>query len=93
MEHQDARKLSSAAKHERRRQVIWAHKRGRSRSQIAAEVGLSYTAVINTLNRYAEAGMSGLASAPKGRPVCSGRSHSKEQEERVQQLIQEKRPE
>ena len=93
MEHQDARKLSPDAQHERRRQVIRAHKRGRSRSQIVQEVGLSYTAVTNTLKRYAEVGMAGLASAPKGRPVCSGRSLSKEQEERVQRLIQEKRPE
>jgi transposase len=93
MEHQDARKLSPDAQHERRRQVIRAHKRGRSRSQIAQEVGLSYTAVTNTLKRYAEVGMAGLASARKGRPVCSGRSLSKEQEERVQRLIQEKRPE
>ena len=93
MEHQDARKLSPAAQHERRCQVIRAHKRGRSRSQIAQEVGLSYTAVGNTLKRYAEAGMAGLASAPKGRPACSGRALSKEQEERVQRLIQEKRPE
>jgi len=93
MEHPDARKLSPDAQHERRRQVIRAHKRGRSRSQIVQEVGLSYTAVTNTLKRYAEVGMAGLASSPKGRPVCSGRSLSKEQEERVQRLIQEKRPE
>ncbi len=93
MEHQDARKLSPAAQYERRCQVIRAHKRGRSRPQIALEVGLSYTAVTNTLKRYAEAGMAGLAPAPKGRPVCSGRSLSKQQEERVQRLIEEKRPE
>ncbi len=93
MGHEDARKLSPAAQHERRRQVIRAHKRGRNRSQIAQDVGLSYTAVTNTLKRYAQAGMQGLASGKRGRPVFFGRSLTKEQEDRVQRLIQEKRPE
>lgn len=93
MGHEDARKLSPAAQHERRRQVIRAYKRGRNRSQIAEEVGLSYTAVTNTLKRYAEAGIQGLASGKRGRPVCFGRSLTKEQEDHVQRLIQEKRPE
>ena len=68
MGHEDARKLSPAAQHERRRQVIRAHKRGRNRAQIAEEVGLSYTAVSNTLKRYAEAGMQGLASGGERTP-------------------------
>jgi len=93
MEHEDARKLSPAAQHERRRQVVRAFKRGRNRSQIAEEVGLSYTAVSNTLKRYAEAGMQGLASGKRGRPVFFGRSLTIEQEGHVQRLIQEKRPE
>jgi len=93
MGHEDARKLSPAAQHERRRQVIRAHKRGRSRSQIAEEVGLSYTAVSNALKRYAEAGMQGLASGQRGRPVFFGRSLTAEQGDHVQRLIQEKRPE
>src|ERR1019366_349151 len=93
MGHEDARKLSPAAQHERRRQVIRAYKRGRNRAQLAEEVGLSYTAVSNTLKRYAEAGMQGLASGKRGRPVCFGRSLTMEQEDRVQRLIQEKRPE
>jgi len=74
MGHEDARKLSPAAQHERRRQVIRAHKRGRNRAQIAEEVGLSYTAVSNTLKRYAEAGMQDWRLAVRGRPVCFGRS-------------------
>jgi transposase len=93
MGHEDARKLSPSAQHERRRQVIRAHKRGRNRAQIAEEVGLSYTAVSNTLKRYAEAGMQGLVSGKRGRPVCFGRSLTAEQEDHVQRLIQEKRPE
>ena len=45
MEKDDARKLSPAEQHERHRQVIRAHRRGRTRTQIAQEVGLSYTVV------------------------------------------------
>lgn len=45
MEKDDARKLSPAEQHERQRQVIRAHRRGRTRTQIAQEVGLSYTVV------------------------------------------------
>jgi transposase len=56
-------------------------------------VGLSYTAVSNTLKRYGEGGMQGLASGKRGRPVCFGRSLTAEQEGHVRRLIQEKRPE
>jgi transposase len=93
MEREDARKLSSAEQHERRRQVIRAHKRGRSRRQIADHVGLSYTAVVNTIKRYESLGMPGLASGKRGRPVGSSRKLSDDQEQRIQRLIQEKRPE
>ena len=60
MKNEDARKLSPAGQHERRRQVIRAHKRGRSRTQIAEEVGLSYTAVSKTIARYEAYGPAGL---------------------------------
>ena len=56
-------------------------------------MGLSYTAVSNTLKRYAETGMEGLASGKRGRAVCFGRSLTAEQEDHVQRLIREKRPE
>jgi 2-succinyl-5-enolpyruvyl-6-hydroxy-3-cyclohexene-1-carboxylate synthase len=56
-------------------------------------MGLSYAAVSNTLKRYAEADMQGLASGKRGRPVCFGHSLTAEQEDHVQRLIQEKRPE
>ncbi len=59
MEKDDARKLSPAEQHERRRQVIRAHKRGRTRAQIAAEVGLSHTAVTKVIARYEQEGAAG----------------------------------
>lgn len=93
MEREDARKLSPAEQMERRRQVIRAWKRGRNRRQITAEIGLSYSAVRATINSYKELGARGLESGKRGRPVGSGRVLGREQEERVQRLIQEKRPE
>lgn len=52
MEKDDARKLGPAEQHERRRQAGRAHKRGRTRSQIAEKVGLSYTAVSKVITRF-----------------------------------------
>lgn len=47
----DARKLSPVEQHERRRQIVWAHKLARIQSQIAGEVGLSYMAVMQLIER------------------------------------------
>ncbi|MDE3149616.1 MAG: IS630 family transposase [Acidobacteriota bacterium] len=93
MEQEDARKLSSSAQHERRRQVIRAYKRGVNRHRIAQQVGLSYTAVRMIVRRYEEQGARGLDMGRRGRPVSSGRSLSTEQEERIQRLIKDQRPE
>lgn len=66
MDKDDARKLSPAEQHERRRQVVRAHQRGRSRSQIAAEIGLSHTAVSAVLRRYQADGMARAGTPPAG---------------------------
>jgi transposase len=93
MEREDARKLSPAEQLERRRQVIRAHKRGRNRHQIARDVGLSYTAVTNTIRRYETAGVAGLTSGKRGRPAETSRKLTDEQEQLIRKMIQEKRPE
>lgn len=93
MEREDARKLSPDAQQERRKQAVRAHKRGLNRAQIARQVGLSYTAVTNTLQRYAASGMRGLASGRRGRPMASCRKLTNAQEQRVRGLIQDHRPE
>jgi transposase len=93
MEPEDARKLSSEAQQERRRQVIRAYKRGVNRHRIAQQVGLSYTAVRMIVNRYQDQGMGGLASGRRGRPPASGRSLTAAQEEHIQRLIRDQRPE
>ena len=93
MEKDDARKLSPAEQHERRRQVIRAHKRGRSRTQIAKEVGLSYTAVSKTIERFEAHGMAALAPRTRGRRSGEDRALSEEQEQAIQRTICDKRPE
>ena len=70
MDKQDARKLEPAAQYELRKQVIRAWKRGCNRKQISREIGLSYPAVCNIVNRdrASEAsGMTALAPARRGR--------------------------
>jgi transposase len=93
MEKDDARKLSPAEQHERRRQVIRAYKRGRSKSQIAVDVGLSHTAVSKVIARYEAQGMLSLAPRRRGRRHGEDRALSAEQEQAVCRIICDKRPE
>jgi transposase len=93
MEKDDARKLSPAEQHERRRQVIRAHKRGRTRTQIAQEVGLSYTAVSKTIERFEAHGMAALGPRARGRRSGENRALSPDQEQAIQRTICDKRPE
>ncbi len=93
MEKDDARKLSPAEQHERRRQVIRAHKRGRTRAQIAAEVGLSHTAVTKVIALYEREGAAGLAPRKRGRRSGEDRALTAEQEDAVRRIICDKRPE
>ena len=81
MDKDDARRLTPAEQHERRRQVIRAHKRGHTRTQIAADAGLSYTAVSKTIDRYESGGMAALApsaeAAARGSSGCSARNRKR----------------
>jgi len=89
----DGRKIPVEAQQERRRQVIRAWKRGVNRHQIAEQVGLGYTAVCNIVRRYEAKGSRGLEMGRRGRPQGSCRTLTPEQEEHIQKLIQEHRPE
>jgi len=93
MEKEDARKLSPAEQHERRRQVIHAYKRGLTRAQIGAQVGLSHPAVSQIIARYKADGLSGLSPQKRGRRHGENRALTAEQEAQVRQLIGDKRPE
>ena len=67
MKHVDMRKLPAAAQEERRRQVIGLRDSGLTYDAIAAQVGLTRTGVFDICRRFAEQGLAGLASGPRGR--------------------------
>ena len=93
MEKDDARKLSPEAQHERRRQVVRAHRRGRTKTQIAEEVGLSHTAVTQVLVRYAAEGLAALAPRRRGRREGADHALTAAQEALIRKIICDKRPE
>ena len=66
MKHVDMRKLPAAAQEERRRQVVGLRESGLTYDAIAAQVGLTRTGVFDICRRFAEQGLAGLASGPRG---------------------------
>jgi transposase len=96
MEKQDARTLSPDAQYELRKQVVRAFKRGLTRRQISADIGLSYNAVCGIVKRYLldEAkGARALAPKLRGRRLGDARALTPEQEIAIQRKIQDHRPE
>lgn len=91
-EQRRCKKALPADQHKWRRQVIRAHKRGRTKTQIADEVGLSYTAVSKAITRYEAEGIGALAPRRRGRRKGEDRALSAEQEAKVQRIICDKRP-
>ena len=93
MDTEDARRLSPAEQHERRRQVIRAYKRKINKRQIACDVGLSYSATCKIIDRFEAGGMAALAPRTRGRAVGDKRVLTAEQETSIRQTICDKRPE
>ena len=93
MDNEDARRLSPAEQHERRRQVIRAYKRKLNKRQIARDVGLSYSATCKIIDRYEAEGMAALAPRQRGRRSGDKRVLSAEQEAQICRTICDKRPE
>ena len=93
MDKDDARKLSSTEQHERRRQVIRAYKRGRTKAQIAADVGLSHTAVGRAISRYEAGGLAALAPRTRGRRSGENRALTDQQAQAIRRIICDQRPE
>jgi transposase len=92
MRHVDMRKLPAAAQAERRRQVIGLRQRGLTYEEIAGQVGLSRTGVINICQRFAAEGSKGLVSKPRGRKPDEQRLLDAAQEAEVQGLIRRHTP-
>ena len=93
MDAEDARRLSPAEQHERRRQVIRAYKRKVNKSQIARDVGLSDAARCKIIGRYEAGGMAALAPRVRGRRTGDKRVLTQEQEVAIQRTICDRRPE
>ncbi|WP_019939236.1 IS630 family transposase [Bordetella sp. FB-8] len=93
MDTEDARRLSPAEQHERRRQVIRAYKRKVNKRQIARDVGLSYSAACKIIDRFEADGMAALAPRTRGRRTGDKRVLTAEQEACIRQTICDKRPE
>ena len=81
------RKLPAAAQEERRRQVVGLRESGLTFAAIAAQTGLTENGVSGICRRYAERGMAGLVSGPRGPAVGTGRFLSARQEVEVQEVI------
>src|SRR5699024_3157762 len=93
MDTEDARRLTPAEQHERRRQVIRAYKRGVNKRQISRDVGLSYTGTCRVIDRFEAGGMTALAPRKRGRREGTKRRLEPQQEAAIQTLICDKRPE
>ena len=93
MEKEDARKQSREVLHARRKQVIRLLKGGVGVMQTAALTGLSWSAVNAARSLHAQAGAGGLKPQARGKKLGSGRRLSVEQEQRLQRIICDQRPE
>jgi transposase len=93
MEKEDARYQTLEQLHERRKQVVRLHKKAIKVMQIAQMTGLSYPTVRATIDRFEAGGWSGIRPALRGRHQGDGRVLSQAQEDAVQRMIIDQRPE
>ena len=93
MEKEDARNQTLEQLHERRKQVVRLYKKGIKIMQIVAMTGLSYPTVRSSINLFEEGGWSAIKPGLRGRARGDGRVLSQAQEETIQHMIIDKRPE
>jgi transposase len=93
MEKENARKQTLEQLHERRKQVIRLYKKGIKIMQIVEMTGLSYPPVRAAIDLFEAGGWSAIRPALRGRTRGDGRTLSAAQEQAIQRLIIENRPE
>jgi transposase len=93
MDKENARKQTLEQLHERRKQVVRLHRKAIKIMQIVAMTGLSYPAVRATIDRFDAGGWSAIRPACRGRARGDGRTLTAVQEEVIQRIIIDKRPE
>lgn len=74
MEKDDARYLTLAQLHERRKQVVRLHRKGYGVMQIVELSGLSYPTVRAAIDRFEEGGLAAIKPAARGRASGEGRT-------------------
>lgn len=72
--------------------MVRAYKRGRTRTQIAEDVGLSYTAVGKIIALFEASGMAALAPRRRGRRAGEDRALTPAQEEAILRAISTQSP-
>jgi len=92
MEDRDARTLSQDAQEEMRRQAIRSVKKGKTQTEVAAELGVTQSTVNRWWKRFEGGGWAALRKKRRGRRLGSGRKMSLDQEEEIQKLITDKTP-
>lgn len=93
MEKEDARYQTLAQLHERRKQVVRLHNKGIKIMAIVELTGLTYPTVRRTVDLYQQGGWRAISPASRGREKGQGRVLNSEQEEHIQRVIIDKRPE
>lgn len=93
MEKEDARFQTLEQLHERRKQVVRLHKKAIKIMQIVALTGLSYPTVRSTIDLFEAGGWPAIRPALRGRSRGDGRTLSQAQEDALQSMIIDKRPE
>ena len=93
MEKEDARYQTLEQLHERRKQVVRLHKKGIKVMQIVAMTGLSHPTVRSTIDLFDASGWAGIRPTLRGRSKGDGRVLSQAQEDAIQRMIIDKRPE
>lgn len=93
MDKEDARNQTLEQLHERRKQVVRMHRKGVRVMRIVELSGLSYPTVRSVIDLYKQGGMDAIKPASRGRDSGDGRTLSDEQEQAIQRIICDKRPE
>ena len=93
MEKESARNQTLEQLHERPKQVVRLHKQGIKIMQIVAMTALSYPTVRAAIDLYEAGGWSAIRPALRGRARGDGRVLSQAQEDTIQRMIIDKRPE
>ena len=93
MEKESARNQTLEQLHERRKQVVRLYKKGIKIMQVVALTGLSYPTVRAAIDLFDTGSWSAIRPAMRGRARGDGRVLSQVQEDTIQSMIIDKRPE